>query len=58
LLKGIVGFEMPITRLEGKWKMGQNRPEGDRLGAIEGLIREGGATERDVAGIMAGQAKP
>ena len=58
LLKGIVGFEMPIARLEGKWKMGQNRAELDRIGAIEGLTREGGATERDVAAVMAGKAKP
>jgi transcriptional regulator len=32
-----VGFEVEITRLEGKWKMGQNRSEGDRRGAMEGL---------------------
>ncbi len=50
-LKGIVGFELPIVRLEGKWKMSQNRRAEDRTGAIEGLRREGGAEEA-VAEIM------
>lgn len=36
-LKGIVGFRLPITRLEGKWKMSQNRPEQDRAGVVAGL---------------------
>ena len=30
MLKGIVGFAIPITRLEGKWKVSQNRPAEDR----------------------------
>ncbi len=30
LLGGVVGFEMPIGRIEGKFKLGQNRPEPDR----------------------------
>ncbi|WP_225771122.1 FMN-binding negative transcriptional regulator [Inquilinus sp. Marseille-Q2685] len=42
-LKGIVGFALPIARLEGKWKMNQNRPAGDRLGVAEGLRGEGRA---------------
>jgi transcriptional regulator len=40
MLKGIVGFAMPITRLEGKWKMSQNRPAEDRAGVISGLQAE------------------
>jgi len=40
MLKGIVGFAMPITRLEGKWKMSQNRPAEDRAGVISGLEAE------------------
>ncbi len=53
MLKGIVGFELPIVRLEGKWKMSQNRPAEDRAGAIEGLRREGGPGEAAVAEIIA-----
>lgn len=48
-LKAIVGFEMPIVRLEGKRKFNQNRSVEDRLGVIEGL-REQGKTE--VADLM------
>ena len=40
-LKGIVGFRMPITRIDGKWKMSQNRPAADRTGVAEGLRAEG-----------------
>jgi transcriptional regulator len=37
MLKGIVGLEFTITRLEGKWKVSQNRSERDRRGVIRGL---------------------
>jgi transcriptional regulator len=57
-LKGIVGFALSITRLEGKWKMGQNRPLADRRGAVDGLLREGGPAEAAAAGVMAGEAGP
>jgi len=33
----IIGFQIEITRLEGKWKLGQNRTREDRAGAIAGL---------------------
>jgi len=36
-LKGIVGVEIEITRIEGKWKVSQNRSEADRLGVAAGL---------------------
>jgi transcriptional regulator len=41
MLRGIVGFAIPLTRLEGKWKMSQNRPAKDRAGVIAGLAAEG-----------------
>jgi transcriptional regulator len=43
-LKGIVGFALPIARLQGKWKMSQNRPPEDRDGVVAGLTAEGEAT--------------
>jgi len=49
MLKAIVGFELPIQRLEGKWKMSQNRPAEDRAGVLDGLSREGGPMEAEVA---------
>ena len=36
-IRGIVGIEIPITRIEGKWKVSQNRPEADRAGVHAGL---------------------
>jgi transcriptional regulator len=41
LLKVIVGLEIQITRLVGKYKLGQNREERDRLGAADGLAAQG-----------------
>lgn len=38
LLGGIVGIEIPITTLVGKWKVSQNRPDADKLGVVEGLL--------------------
>jgi transcriptional regulator len=37
MLSGIVGLEFTITRLEGKWKLSQNRSELDRAGVVAGL---------------------
>jgi transcriptional regulator len=36
-LKGIVGIEIEIAEIEGKWKVSQNRPENDRTGVADGL---------------------
>ena len=38
-LKGIVGLELPIQRLEGKWKVSQNRTERERNGVVNGLAK-------------------
>lgn len=53
MVRGIVGFEMPIARLEGKWKLSQNRSEADRAGVAEGLTREGRSDASAIAAIMA-----
>jgi transcriptional regulator len=42
-LKAIIGIEMAIERLEGKWKVSQNRPEADRAGVAAALRSLGGA---------------
>jgi transcriptional regulator len=41
LASAIVAFEMPIDRVEGKFKLGQNRSREDRLGMLAGLEGEG-----------------
>jgi transcriptional regulator len=53
LLRAIVGVEIAIDTLEGKWKMSQNRPAADRLGVIAGLAA-GDAMARRAAEIMRG----
>jgi transcriptional regulator len=44
MLKAIVGFEIAVTRLAGKWKVSQNRQAADRDGVARGLCDDGGAT--------------
>jgi len=39
----IVGFEMKIERLEGKWKVSQNRSESDRRSVVDELDALGSA---------------
>jgi transcriptional regulator len=46
-LSAIVGLEIALTKLIGKWKVSQNRPERDREGVVQGL------TERDDADSLA-----
>jgi transcriptional regulator len=36
-LRGITGIELPIDRIEGKWKASQNQPEQNRKGVVRGL---------------------
>jgi transcriptional regulator len=52
MLKEIVGVELTITRIEGKWKASQNRTEADRRGVEEGLRSEGQA---EMASLVRGQ---
>jgi len=37
MIRGIVGVELPISRIEGKWKLSQNRKARDREGVVAGL---------------------
>jgi len=51
-LGAIVGIEMPIARLVGKWKVSQNRQPRDRAGAAEGLSQEGGDSAAAMADLV------
>jgi transcriptional regulator len=42
MLGAIVGIEIPLTALVGKWKVSQNRPAADREGVVDSLLREDG----------------
>jgi transcriptional regulator len=44
-LKGIVGIEIPVARIEGKWKVSQNRPAVDQAGVVAGLRGHGDDSE-------------
>ncbi|AZO70808.1 MAG: FMN-binding negative transcriptional regulator [Mesorhizobium sp.] len=51
-LKGIVGLRLPITRLEGKRKMSQNRNAADRAGVVSGLAASDRPSDREVAALI------
>src|ERR1700704_2980463 len=51
MLRGIVGFRFAITRLEGKWKMSQNREMKDREGVVKGLEQRAAGDDLEVAGL-------
>jgi len=51
-LKAIVGFEMPIARIEGKLKFNQNRSAADRGGVVQGLRELGQEHKTEVAVLM------
>lgn len=53
MLRAIVGIEIPVDRLVGKWKVSQNRSAADRAGVVQGLTaigREDAATLIDTHG--------
>ena len=52
LLKSIVGFRIEITRLEGKWKLSQNHPEGRRRKVIRSLAARPDADSQAISGLM------
>jgi transcriptional regulator len=52
MLAGIVGFRIPIARIEGKFKLSQNRPEADRM-SVEAAHAAGDSDQRALAAWMA-----
>jgi transcriptional regulator len=54
LARAVVGIEISITRLEGKWKVSQNRPEADRDGVAQNLAR-GDTNSQRMARLVATQ---
>jgi len=53
MARGIIGFAIPVTRLEGKFKLSQNRSPADRRRVIAALRGEGHPDAHDVAAMMA-----
>ena len=52
MVTAIVGIELPVTRLLGKWKTSQNRPARDRAGVVAGLEQDGGDAARAMAALV------
>ena len=52
MLKGIVAFEMPVTKLDGKFKLGQNRSVEDRRRTIAALEKAGSSEAAALADFM------
>lgn len=52
MIEHIVGIEIPITKLVGKWKMSQNRSEADRRGVVAGLLAQDAPQARDMAALI------
>ncbi|MFH6599673.1 FMN-binding negative transcriptional regulator [Ectopseudomonas khazarica] len=52
MLRAIVGFALPIRRIEGKWKLSQNRSAGDQAGVRAGLAESARASDRELAQQM------
>jgi transcriptional regulator len=52
MCRGIVGFEVRLDRIEGKWKMSQNRPPEDRAGVVDGLRARGRGVDREMADLV------
>ena len=52
LIQAVVGIEIPVERLVGKWKVSQNRPESDRLGVATGLEARGGDRSDEMASLV------
>jgi transcriptional regulator len=53
MVKAVVGFEIEITRMEGKWKLNQNHSEERREKVIRALRGTGDAAALGVADMMA-----
>ena len=51
-LARIIGVEIPISRIEGKWKFDQRATAKDRLGVMAGLEASGTAQNLEAAGVM------
>ena len=58
MLRGIVGFRFAVTRLEGKWKMSQNREMQDQVGVVNGLNKRGDGDDLEIAQVISRQIKP
>lgn len=55
MIRGIVAFEIPITRLDGKFKLGQNRSPADVQGVFQALSQSSSPDDQALARFMASE---
>jgi len=58
MLRSIVGIEIPLTRLAGKWKVSQNRSAPDQLGTVAGLRSRATALSAETAALVSQRIRP
>ena len=49
LISAIVGLQITVTRIEGKWKLSQNRNDDDRKGVVAGLLLQNDSNAQSIA---------
>jgi transcriptional regulator len=52
MLQQIVGFRIPLEKIEGKWKLNQNHPVEGRKKVVDILRQREGENARALAGVM------
>ena len=52
MMGGVVGIEIVITRLSGKWKTSQNQPTENQAGVIQGLRASGSEETLEMAALV------
>src|ERR1700761_8460599 len=57
MLGSIVGIELPIRTIQGKWKVSQNRAVADRLGVVAGLESQPGDGSAAMAALVRERAR-
>lgn len=55
MINAIVGIEIPVDKLVGKWKVSQNRSEADKLGVVAGLLANGAPRQLEMAELVRAQ---
>ena len=52
MIAAVVGIEIVIRRLDGKWKVSQNQPPQNRAGVVSGLTAQDSATATEMAALV------
>src|SRR3989441_4643551 len=52
MIESIIGFEIAISRVKGKWKVSQNQPAANRAGVVDGLRQRGDTNALEIADLV------